>query len=581
MRKFKQRKIWDHFQDIIPILKWLPQYKLQYLPTDVVAGITVGVYNIPQAMGYAVLAGLPPVIGLYSSFFSPLIYAIFGTSSQVSVGMFSVTALMVGSVNDRLSITLVNNSENINTEEGIDKEFSVEVSTGLMFLFRLNFFVSYMSNELVSGYTTGAACHVIATQLPKIFGLKIPRHTGFLKLYYVKIFPYDNFLFAFFPLITFIFEYVVVSIKLTSLPDLVTSLSCICILHVGKWYINPKFKSKSGVPLPFELVLITRHFDLIFRFPVPSLPNFHLIPDVIFDSIVAALVIYAITISICKVICQNNRRTELFALALVEFVISFFRCHPACGSLTRTVINTHCDSKTQISNVISASLMALAILWMAKLLKPLPKCVLSAIIIVALETMFLQIKQLKKLWKVSKVDMAIWIVAFLATVIWDVSQGLGIAIAFALITVIFRRLNKYISSNKTSKKFYLNVQISTNRTSGNNEDDSNKEKPLTAQNRYLILDASCLSEIDIQGILCLKEVAEKLSECSIKFIIADAKGTMTITGFKNVFLIIKTTLETQEFNMLSFSSYFGKIKTLRKRRVHTTTECFSNCHKCI
>ncbi|VDD87890.1 unnamed protein product [Enterobius vermicularis] len=555
------------FRKYFPIFEWISCYKLKHVPNDVIAGITVGIYNVPQAMAYAVLARLPPVIGLYSSFFPPLLYAIFGTSSQISVGMFSVTALLVGSVNERLSV--VNGTGASQSE--IDDVLAVKVTTamdltialvlGLMYFLRLHFIVAYMSNELVSGYTVGAACQVIGTQLPKIFGLKIPRHAD-----------------------------TAVSLNSTNLPDLITSAACILTLHIGKWYINPRVTAKSGLTVPFELIVVSSVFDNTFsRFPVPSVPEVTLMPKLIFDSIITAIIIFAITISICKVVCENHSgvsaRQELFALTTVELISSFFSCHPACGSLTRTVINCHCGAKSQ--------------------------CVLSAIIVVALQTMFLHVKQIRHLWKVSKVDLAIWLVGCFATVIWDVSQGLGIAVGFALITVVLRsqwyiklkslqiskwlvtkrfsypaffrpttlRLQKVDSSFfganfnsngyrsegfKSVTKFrsdedkpgvesamlyrfdapllFLNVDYFKKEVtrltefSRNSFGTAKKEQNLQGLGdagngkndnvdlRYLILDASGFSDIDYQGVLCLEEVSKELQKKQVELLIANAKG---------------------------------------------------------
>ncbi|VDK22458.1 unnamed protein product [Anisakis simplex] len=117
-----------------------------------------------------------------------------------------------------------------------------------MAILQLHFVASYMSDELVAGFTTGAAFHVAASQLPKLFGLKIPSHQGLFKLFYVL-------------------RDVILSLPKMNIADLVTSVICIAFLHIGKWYINPIVRRRISIPVPFELIAVcscrTRYFETI------------------------------------------------------------------------------------------------------------------------------------------------------------------------------------------------------------------------------------------------------------------------------------------------------------------------------
>uniref|UniRef100_A0A914D731 SLC26A/SulP transporter domain-containing protein n=1 Tax=Acrobeloides nanus TaxID=290746 RepID=A0A914D731_9BILA len=173
-------------------------------------------------------------------------------------------------------------------------------------------------------------------------------------------------------------------------------------------------------------------------FPTPAIPKFSWFTTLLPDAIIIAIVIYAVTISVAKLFAQKHNYVEVRALAVCQMISSFLLCMPASGGLARSTLNSQIGSKSQVTSIVSSSLMLIVILWVGPLLYDLPTCVLSAIIAIALRPMFRQFLQLELLWKTSFYDFLIWIVSFVCTVTWDVSEGLICAIGFALLTVIVR-----------------------------------------------------------------------------------------------------------------------------------------------
>ncbi|KAK0400793.1 hypothetical protein QR680_015453 [Steinernema hermaphroditum] len=363
----------------------------------------------------------------------------------------------------------------------------------------------------------------------------------------------------------------------TNIPDLVTSAVCILFLFIGKLYINPFITKRIPVPVPFELIAVVMatvlsyylHFenDLHMKvvnhiptgFPAPHAPRFDMIPDLILDAAVIAIVVYVVTFSVGKLFAKKHGyrvsgSQELRALSLTQLLCCFVHCHPASGSLTRSTINSQIGARSQISSVISASLMLLVILWLGPLLEALPMCILSAIIVVALQGMFMQFRDVKVLWKTSKIDLAIWIVSFTATVIWDVSQGLAIAIGFALITVIFRSqwpktvklgrvgdtnlyrdLERYGAKNAhpqvvvfrfDAPLLFLNAEHF--KESGVKMVDEANAHLIREQSeirvKYLIVDASGFTHIDHMGVNGIKELTEELKKGDVSVYIACCKA---------------------------------------------------------
>lgn len=216
-------------KDVIPVIDWLPKYNYKDLFVgDLTSGITVAVMHIPQGMAYAMLAGVPPNVGMYMAFFPTLIYFLFGTSRHISMGTFAIVSLMVSKIVQQYSHPIVQQSQimsidgtnltnltnqtltTINaaaTTTAADENFiynaemgsysPIEVVTAvtivvgvlhiLMCFLRLGMLTSLLSDPLVNGFTTAAAVHVLVSQLKDLFGLHIQRYKGAFKIVYVSV----------------------------------------------------------------------------------------------------------------------------------------------------------------------------------------------------------------------------------------------------------------------------------------------------------------------------------------------------------------------------------------------------------
>uniref|UniRef100_A0A914WW38 STAS domain-containing protein n=1 Tax=Plectus sambesii TaxID=2011161 RepID=A0A914WW38_9BILA len=575
--------------NFIPILQWLPKYKWREDSShDIVAGLTIGIMNIPQGMAYAALASVPPVYGLYTSFFAPLLYMIFGTSRHVSMGVFSVVSLMVGTARLRIlpDQAIVGSSLANGTAPtgSVLAEYSpIEVVTTLtlavglvqlaMALLRLDFLTAYLSDQVVSGFSTGAACHLFAVQLNEMMGVKLPRYDGFFRLYYVL---HD----------------LATAIPQSNLAAVIVSICSIAFLVVGKEVINPLFKKKCPIPLPFDLFLLiiatvvshAGQFKYKYKMkvvdhiptgiPSLSLPHFDLLPTVFRDAVEIAIVSFVVTISMGKLFAKRHRyridsSQELYAMGITSAVSSLFPVFPATTSLSRSLVCEAAGTKTQLNTVLSSGLLLVVILWLGPLLEPLPMCVLACIILVALKGLFMQVSELKPLWRLSKIDCIVWIFSCVITMCSDVMEGLALSVAFVMLTVVlrsqwpqshwlgqlpdtmlYRDVAQYDSAvevagirvvrfdspllfnnvelfkrvvHKAARHFKLDHAGYDNNDAEIAQNDPSVKKKSTAVRR-LVIDCSGFTFIDCMGVQALKEVSAEMDAHGVTVAFACAKA---------------------------------------------------------
>ncbi|XP_054655830.1 prestin isoform X2 [Dunckerocampus dactyliophorus] len=441
----------------LPILTWLPNYPVrEYLFHDVVSGLSTGVVQLPQGLAYAMLAGVPPVYGLYSSFYPVLLYTFFGTSRHVSVGTFAVISLMIGSVAvreapDSMFDMPSTNSSNETATVNAVLDRRVQVAAVLTFLvgiiqmvlgfLRFGFVAIYLTEPLVRGFTTAAAMHVVISQLKYLLGVKTKRFSGILSaVYSIKA--------------------VLGDITSTNVAALILGLVCLVFLYVVK-QLNERFKKKIPIPIPGELIVVivsigisyglaladVYKVDVVGKIPTglspPVAPAFSLLPRLVTDAFAIAIVGFSMGISLAKIFALKHNYSvdsnqELIALGLCNFIGSFFQTFTITCSMSRSLVQESTGGKTQIAGLLASLLVLLVIVAIGFVFEPLPQTALGAIIMVNLLGMFKQFRDIPALWRTSKIELAIWLITFVASLLLGLDYGLLLAIAFALLTVIYR-----------------------------------------------------------------------------------------------------------------------------------------------
>ncbi|XP_053171496.1 solute carrier family 26 member 6, like [Scomber japonicus] len=460
----------------LPILYWLPKYSVwDYGMPDLVSGISVGIMHLPQGMAYALLASLPPVFGLYTSLYPALIYFFFGTSRHISIGTFAVLSIMVGSVTERLAPDDAFQKNNVTGEVDITARDSYRVQVAaattvlagliqmILGLVKFGFVGTYLSEPLVRAYTTAAAAHAVVAQLKYIFGVSPTRFSGPLSLVYTL-------------------KDVCSLLPKTHLPTLVVSAVSIAFLIAAK-ELNSFLSPKLPVPIPVELITIVAgtlisnfaHLNSNYTVPVvgeipsglspPGVPDVSIVGEVISDAFALAIVGYAISISLGKTFALKHgykvdSNQELVALGLSNVVGGFFQCYAVCSSMSRSLIQETTGGKTQMAGVASAVIVLVTILKLGSLFQELPKAVLASIVFVNLKGMFKQYADIVTLWRSSKIDLVVWLVTWVSTLLFNLDMGLAAAISFALLTVIIRtQLPTYsVLGNVPGTELYVDIE---------------------------------------------------------------------------------------------------------------------------
>uniref|UniRef100_A0A8C4ZXQ3 Solute carrier family 26 member 6 n=1 Tax=Gadus morhua TaxID=8049 RepID=A0A8C4ZXQ3_GADMO len=438
----------------LPILSWLPRYPVRDNAVgDLVSGISVGIMQLPQGMAYALLAAVPPVYGLYSSFYPVLVYFLFGTSKHISVGTYAVMSVMIGGVTERLApdadFLSWDNVSNTSVVDLLSRDAErVRVAAAVTFmsglfqillgLVHFGFVVTYLSEPLVRGYTTAAAIHVVVSQLKYTFGISPARFSGPFSLIYTVL-------------------EVCYLLPQTNVGALVVSIVAIVGLILVK-ELNNYLGKKLPVPIPVELIaivvatLISWQVNLEDKYGVdvvglipsglqpPVLPTASLFGQVIGDAFALSVVGYGIAISLGRIFALKygykvDANQELIALGLSNSVGGIFQCFAISCSMSRTMVQESTGGKTQVAGALSAVVILFITLWIGTLFEDLPKAVLAAIIYVNLQGMMKQFKDIPALWRTSRVDMCVWVATFILTVLFNPDLGLAASIAFSLLTV--------------------------------------------------------------------------------------------------------------------------------------------------
>ncbi|WP_041601243.1 SulP family inorganic anion transporter [Halobacillus halophilus] len=413
---FNKKKFQNH---------WLFNYEKRHLKNDFSAGLIVAIMLIPQGMAYSMLAGLPPVIGLYASTIPLIIYALLGSSKQLAVGPVAMVSLLV--------LSGVSTMAEPGSGEYISLVLLLSLMVGViqlsMGLLRLGFVVNFLSHAVISGFTSAAALIIGLSQLKNLIGVDLAGQKNI---------------------------FIIMSDAVTRISEINWTTFAI---GIGSILLLVIFKKKAP-QFPAPLVVVVASTLLVYFFkleergvsiikdvpdglPALSVPAFNM------DSVMALLPI-ALTISfvgfmesiaVAKAIASKEKykvdsNQELTGLGAANIVGSFFSASPVTGGFSRTAVNYQAGAKSGLASIITAVLIMITLLFFTGLFYYLPNAVLAAIIMVAVFGL-INVKEAKHLFRIKKSDGWILVLTFVATLVTGIESGILIGAGAALLLFIW------------------------------------------------------------------------------------------------------------------------------------------------
>lgn len=434
----------------LPLCAELRHYDRGTLSQDLIAGTITAILLIPQALAYALLAGLPAEVGLYASILPPIVYALFGTSRTLAVGPVAVAAVMVAG-----ALTPYAGDDPAKYLEGA--LILAALSGALLLalgLLRLGWLTAFISHPVLSGFTTGAAIFIIGTQLGALTGIAVPRDAGFDQV-----------------LVT-----LAAGITAANPASAAFGLTAVVLLALARGQL-PRALSALGMA-PARAAMLSRTTPLVLvgiaiaaatltgaaqRWGVATVGTVPAgLPQLQLDFLrspgwlallpsaaLIALIGYVESISVARALAFRRRERidpdqELRALGLTNLASACAGAMPVAGGFARSMVNFDAGARTQLAAIITALWVALATLTFTGLLADLPKAVLAAIIVVAVWQL-VDFSGLRHTWHYDRGDGAAQVATLAGVLAFGIELGLVLGVALALMLFLYRTSRPHIA----------------------------------------------------------------------------------------------------------------------------------------
>ncbi|KAH8232197.1 hypothetical protein KR032_001742, partial [Drosophila birchii] len=452
----------------LPVTDWLPKYQWNFLPMDLVAGLTVGLTAVPQAIAYGAVANLPPAYGLYSAFMGGFVYILLGTCKDITVGPTAIMALMVRPY------------VNGNPAYAVLLCFLSGCIITIMGLLNLGVLMRFISVPVTTGFTMAAALTIATGQINSLFGIGSSAN-GFLDCW-IHFFGH---------------------IKETRRNDAILGCCTLVLLLLMRQLKDLPFRFKSAlkyISLSRNAVavlvgillcyLLKKDGNLPFLVSgsiTPGLPPFRLPPfhtedaatgEVIsfggmVSNVGSALISIPLlsileSIAVAKAFCKFSTAKlyavllvylffvllakgkivdasqEMIALGISNVLSSFFSSMPITGSFTRTAINNASGVKTPLGGAVTGALVIMTLAFLTSTFAYIPKATLAAIIIAAMFFM-VEYETIGEIWRAKKRDMLPFLVTVLCCVFWTLEYGMVVGIVFNALFLLYKSMKPQCS----------------------------------------------------------------------------------------------------------------------------------------
>lgn len=531
----------------LPFLNWLRRYQREHLPSDVVAGIVTAIMLIPQSMAYAQLAGLPPQIGLYASVAPLIVYALLGTSGQLSVGPVAITSLLVFSGVSPLATP--------GSERYIQLVLLLAFMVGAIKLalgvLRLGAILNFISHPVLAAFTSASALIIAVGQLKYILGYRI----GGEHIYET-------------------IAQAIAGLGQTNLVTLAIGLGSIGLLLFFRQGLRPLLRRAGLPPLAVTLIVsgapllavilgivIAQAFQLDQTAKVavvgaipPGLSPLSMPAMTMADAqallptaLTIVLVSVVESIAVAKALASKRRQAidpdqELVALGAANITASFFSGYPVTGGFARSVVNAQAGAITGLASLITAAGIALILLFFTPIFYYLPQAVLAATVIVAVIGL-VDLREPQRIWRTNRGDAFTWLLTFVTVLVLGIETGIFVGVASALVLYLWRTSRPHIAivGRLGESEVYRNVERHPVKTWPHVVAVRVDESLYFANTRYLeqtllrivaerpevkhlVLIGSAINFIDSSALHTLDSLIDSLHDAGVEFHLADIKG---------------------------------------------------------
>jgi SulP family sulfate permease len=430
-----------------PIAGWLKTYTRQDFNSDLFAGIITAILLVPQGIAYAILAGLPPQLGLYASILPPMLYALLGTSRTLSVGPVSIAAIMIASTLNAPEISALGNC--------VQSALILSAESGLIMLLmaflRMGGLVNFISHPVLTGFTSGASILIIGCQLPQLLGLKSPSCGLDGACYRDYLLGYNSttlllgmaavtMLMAFGKPLTSLLKKAGFRLSLVTAISKCGPLLTVIFATVAVSYFGLTTQNKVAVVglLPSGFPALSLDFMNIQKWRL-------LLPGAAF----IALIAYVESVAIAKVTANFRGEKivpnqELIALGVANLATAISGGMPVAGGFSRTMVNFSAGARTQMAMLIAAAILALAVIFFSPWFENIPKAALAAIILVAIIPL-VRLGSIVHTWRYDRGDGIAEIVTLLGVLVLGIEEGISLGIILTVVSYLRKTSQPHIA----------------------------------------------------------------------------------------------------------------------------------------
>jgi len=530
----------------LPILDWGRSYERSMFSSDLIAAVIVTIMLIPQSLAYAMLAGLPPEVGLYASVLPLVAYAIFGTSRTLAVGPVAVVSLMTASAIGEIAMQ--------GTEAYVAAAMLLALISGVMLilmgLFRLGFVANFLSHPVISGFITAAGLLIAAGQVKHLLGIPAGGHT-----------------------LPEIVTGLITSIHQTNLATLVIGLSVLAFLYMVRlrlktWLVAAGVSKRAAdvttkvgpVAAVAATIIAVATLDLGAAgvalvgaipqgLPVPGIPplDLDLIRLLAGPALLISLIGFVESVSIAQTLASKRRQRilpdqELIGLGAANVASALSSGYPVTGGFARSVVNFDAGAQTPAAGIFTAIGIAGATLFLTPLLANLPQATLAATIIVAVLSL-VDFAAIRRVWVYSKIDFSAMAATILGTLFLGVEIGVVLGVALSLLLHLHRTSRPHMAvvgnvpgtehfrnierHQVTTTPEILSVRVDESLYFANSRYLEDRIAALVAERpqlRHVILMCSAVNAIDASALESLEEINHRLQDAGITLHLSEVKG---------------------------------------------------------